>query len=123
LAKRGIKANQIVLAGFSQGCAMALQTGLRHPEKLAGILGLSGYLPLWDKVSAESHTANRSTPVFLAHGRADNVIPLLRAHQSRDLLKALSYTVEWHEYMMEHSVCAEEINDISVWLQKVLNSS
>lgn len=117
---RGIAANRIVLAGFSQGCAMAIQTGLRHPEKLAGLLCLSGYVPLHATVTAERHKANHETPIFMAHGRGDQVIPINRAEMSRDLLKALGYSVEWHEYMMQHSVCAEEIDDISAWLQRVL---
>ncbi len=118
--ERGIPANRIILAGFSQGCAMALQVGLRYPEKLAGLLCLSGYVPLRDVLTNERHSANHHTPIFLAHGRADPVIPLLRAEQSRDLLLELGYSIEWHEYMMQHSVCEEEIGDMSTWLQKVL---
>lgn len=117
---RGIPTQRILLAGFSQGCAMALQTGLRYPEKLGGLLCLSGYVPLNDKIADERHAANQATPIFLVHGRADPVIPIQRAEQSRDLLKSLAYQVEWHEYMMQHSVCEEEITDISVWLKKVL---
>lgn len=117
---RGIPTERILLAGFSQGCAMALQTGLRYPEKLGGLLCLSGYVPLNDKIANERHAANQATPIFLVHGRADPVIPIQRAEQSRDLLKSLAYQVEWHEYMMQHSVCEEEITDISVWLKKVL---
>ncbi len=118
--ERGIPANRIILAGFSQGCAMALQVGLRYPEKLAGLLCLSGYVPLRDVLTNERHSANHHTPIFLAHGRADPVIPLQRAEQSRDLLLELGYSIEWHEYMMQHSVCEEEIGDMSTWLQKVL---
>jgi phospholipase/carboxylesterase len=117
---RGIPAQRIVLAGFSQGCAMTLQTGLRHPERLAGLLGLSGYLPIHATVEAERHGANHDTPIFLAHGRLDPVIPIDRAEKSRDMLRALGHTVEWHEYMMPHSVCAEEVEDISGWLRRVL---
>lgn len=117
---RGIPTERILLAGFSQGCAMTLQTGLRYPQKLAGLLCLSGYVPLSDKLAAERHAANQATPIFLVHGRADPVIPIQRAEQSRDLLKSLAYQVEWHEYMMQHSVCEEEITDISLWLKKVL---
>src|SRR6476660_5068938 len=106
---RGVTADRIILAGFSQGCAMTLQTGLRHAEKLAGLLCLSGYLPLHTTVEAERHAANRDTPIFLAHGRADSVIPIDRAEKSRDMLQALGYPVEWHEYMMPHSVCPEEV--------------
>jgi phospholipase/carboxylesterase len=117
---RGIPANRILLAGFSQGCAMAIQTGLRHPEQLGGLLCLSGYVPIHATIAAERHPANEKTPIFLAHGRGDPVITIDRAEQSRDLLKTLGYSVEWHEYMMPHSVCAEEIDDISAWLRRVL---
>ena len=117
---RGIAANRIVVAGFSQGCAMALMTALRHKEKLAGVIGLSGYLPLAATVAAERHAANHDTPIFLAHGSADPVVPLARAVASRDALKALGYSVDWHEYPMAHSVCMEEIADINAWLLKVL---
>jgi len=117
---RGIAAGRIVLAGFSQGCAMTLQTGLRHPEKLAGLLCLSGYLPLHTLVPQERHAANQDTPIFLCHGRTDPVIPIQRAEQSRDILESLGYQVEWHEYYMPHSVCAEEVADISAWLRRVL---
>ncbi|OWW21569.1 alpha/beta hydrolase [Noviherbaspirillum denitrificans] len=117
---RGIPAGRIVLAGFSQGCAMTLQTGLRHPEKLAGLLGLSGYLPIHTKLPAERHAANQDTPVFLAHGRSDPIVPVQRAEMSRDFLQTLGYEVEWHTYPMDHSVCEEEIADIGAWLQRVL---
>jgi phospholipase/carboxylesterase len=117
---RGIPANRIILAGFSQGCAMTIQTGLRHPEKLAGFLCLSGYVPLANLVAAERSPANQDTPIFMAHGRGDSVIQFHRAEQSRDLLKSLGYSIEWHEYMMQHSVCEEEIVDIGVWLKHVL---
>lgn len=117
---RGTPAKRIILAGFSQGCAMTLQTGLRHPEQLAGLLCLSGYVPLSDVIAAERHPANQNTPIFMAHGRADQVIPVQRAEQSRDLLSSLGYSVEWHEYMMQHSVCAEELDDIGAWLKRVL---
>lgn len=117
---RGIAANRIVLAGFSQGCAMTIQTGLRHPEKLAGLLCLSGYVPIHATIATERLPANHDTPIFMAHGRGDQVIPIDRAEQSRDLLQSLGYSVEWHEYMMQHAVCAEEIDDISAWLRRVL---
>ena len=117
---RGIAADRIVLAGFSQGCAMAIQTGLRHHEKLAGLLCLSGYVPIHATVEAERHGANHATPIFMAHGRGDQVIPIDRAEKSRDLLQALGHSVEWHDYMMQHSVCAEEIDDIGTWLKRVL---
>ena len=111
--------DRIVLAGFSQGCAMALQTGLRHPQKLAGLLCLSGYVPLHTVIGAERHAANQHTPIFMAHGHGDPVIPIRRAEQSRDLLQLLGYPVEWHTYPMPHSVCPDEINDIGRWLQKL----
>jgi phospholipase/carboxylesterase len=117
---RGIPANRTVIAGFSQGCAMALMTGLRHTETLAGIVGLSGYLPLADTTAAERNLANAVTPIFLAHGLQDGVVPITRASASHDALKALGYSVDWHTYPMAHSVCMEEIADLSQWLNKVL---
>ncbi len=117
---RGVAAGKIVLAGFSQGCAMALMTGLRHPEKLAGLVGLSGYLPLAAQLAAERHEANRATPIFLVHGTQDPVIPIARARQSRDVLVGAGHTVEWHEYPMPHSVCQPEIVDLNRWLLRVL---
>ena len=117
---RGVPARRIVLAGFSQGCAMTLMTGLRHDERLAGLVGLSGYLPLAAKAEAERHTANRDLPIFLAHGTLDPVIPIARARQSRDVLVAMGHEVEWHEYAMPHSVCAEEIGDLERWLLRAL---
>ena len=117
---RGIAAHRIVVAGFSQGCAMALMTGLRHAERLGGIVGLSGYLPLAEKVEAERHAANHATPVFLAHGLQDNVVVLARAAAARDALLALGCDVEWHQYPMQHSVCMEEIADLNAFLLRVL---
>jgi len=117
---RGIAAGRIVVAGFSQGCAMALMTGLRHVEKLAGIVGLSGYLPLAATLAAERNAANHDTPIFLAHGSADPVVVLPRATATRDALQALGYQVDWHEYPMAHSVCMEEIADLNAWLLRVL---
>jgi phospholipase/carboxylesterase len=117
---RGIPAHRIVVAGFSQGCAMALLTGLRFPQKLAGIAGLSGYLPLAEKTSTERHAANQSTAIFWGHGRQDSMVTIDRAIASRDMLSGMGYAVEWHEYAMEHSVCAEEVGDLRAWLLKVL---
>ncbi len=117
---RGVPAERIVLAGFSQGCAMALLTGLRHAERLAGIVGLSGYLPLALQTAAERQAANADTPVFLAHGRFDPVVPLAAGQATRQALQMLGHPVEWHEYAMPHSVCAEEIADLNAWLLKVL---
>ena len=118
--RRGITAGAIVLAGFSQGGAMALQTGLRYPERLAGILALSAYLPLPDTLVQEASATNRDLPIFMAHGTQDPVIPLSWAKRSRDFLVGLGYAVEWHEYLMPHSVCAEEIADIGRWLPRIL---
>jgi len=118
--ERGIPAARIVLAGFSQGCAMTLMTGLRHRERLAGLVGLSGYLPLAAATDAERHDANRDVPIFLAHGTGDPMIPIARARQSRDALVAMGHAVEWHEYPMPHSVCAAEIDDLNRWLLRVL---
>ena len=91
-----------------------------HSEKLAGIVGMSGYLPLADKTVAERHIANKSTPIFLAHGSNDGVVVLARGTQTRDALTQMGYTVDWHEYPMEHSVCPQEIADLQAWLQRVL---
>jgi len=118
--KRGTKAERVVLAGFSQGGAIALQTGLRHPERIAGIMALSTYVPLAEKLSVEASAANRGVPIFMAHGSYDPIIPLVRAEQSRELLQSLGYPVEWREYGMPHSVCPEELAHIGAWLRKVL---
>ena len=117
--KRGLAAARIVLAGFSQGGAIALHTGLRHAEPLAGIMAFSTYLPLASTLAAEA-AANRATPIFMAHGVHDPLIPVARATMSRRQLEAAGYAVEWHDYPMEHAVCATEIADISAWLQRVL---
>jgi phospholipase/carboxylesterase len=117
---RGIAPGRIVLAGFSQGCAMTLMTGLRHGARLAGLAGLSGYLPLADTTAAERNAANLDVPIFLAHGRQDPVVPLARATASRDLLLGLGHGVQWHDYAMPHSVCGEEVADLNAWLLEVL---
>jgi phospholipase/carboxylesterase len=122
-AGRGIAYENIVLAGFSQGCAMVLQTGLRFPHKLAGIIALSGYLPLAASLPIEKHLANQSTPIFMAHGEYDPVVALDRAQASHALLENMGYLVEWNEYPMEHSVNPEELTDISRFLQQILTSS
>ncbi len=119
---KGLASERILLAGFSQGGAIALHTGLRYPEPLAGILALSTYLPLEDALGTERHPANRDVPVFLAHGSQDPVIPLALSERSRRLLASLGYRVECHTYPMPHSVCPEEIRDIAVWLERVLGS-
>lgn len=117
---RGIAADKILIAGFSQGCAMTFQTGLRYPEKLGGLLCLSGYLPLEASFEAERSEANKNIPIYYAHGRGDQVIPVTRAQQSLAFLQKHGYDVEWHEYDMPHSVCMEEITDISNFLKRVL---
>jgi phospholipase/carboxylesterase len=117
---RGMPPSRIVLMGFSQGCAMTLLTGLRHAERLAGLVGLSGYLPLAASTAAERAAGNADMPIFLAHGRDDPMIGIERALASRDALLALGYPVEWHEYAMPHSVCMEEIADLNRWLLRVL---
>ena len=118
--ERGIAPRRIVLMGFSQGCAMTLLAGLRYRERLAGLAGLSGYLPLAATTAAERHAANADVPVFLAHGSADPEIPIERGRAGRDALQALGHEVEWHEYPMPHSVCAEEVADLNRWMLQVL---
>ena len=118
--ERGIPAERIVLAGFSQGCAMALLTGVRHRERLAGIAGLSGYLPLARSTATERSEANARTPIFMAHGRDDNVVDIARGQASREVLRALGHDVQWHEYPIAHSVSLEEISDLNQWLLRVL---
>ena len=117
---RGIPASRIILAGFSQGCAMTLQTGLRHPEKLAGMMCLSGYLPLAGHVAAERSEQSLQVPVFMAHGTQDPVVPFARAEDSRKVLETLGYQVEWHAYQMQHTLCLEEVQDIAKWIRKVV---
>jgi phospholipase/carboxylesterase len=118
--ERGTKAERLVLAGFSQGGAIALQTGLRHPERIAGIMALSTYVPIAEHLRTEASAANRKVPIFMAHGSFDPVIPLARAEESRKLLQSLGYALEWREYSMPHSVCPEELADIGAWLKKIL---
>jgi phospholipase/carboxylesterase len=117
---QGLPAARIVLAGFSQGGAIALQTALRYPERLAGVLALSCYLPLSPSLSTERSAVNQDLPIFMGHGRYDDIIPLGRARASREQLEQLGYKLEWHEYPMPHSVCAPELADISAFLAKVL---
>ena len=117
---RGMPAQRIVLMGFSQGCAMTLLTGLRHEQRLAGLVGLSGYLPLASHTAAERSDANARVPIFLAHGRDDPMVGIDRAIASRDALRALGYDVEWHDYAMPHAVCMDEIADLNRWLLRVL---
>lgn len=120
--ERGVPSDRTVLMGFSQGCAMTLLAGLRAPQRLAGIVGLSGYLPLAAATSAERSEANRNVPVFLAHGEQDAVVELARGEASREALLALGYLVQWQTYAMGHSVCAQEISDLNRWLLQVLET-
>lgn len=113
---RGIDAGKIVLAGFSQGGAIALQAGLRQSKPLAGILALSTYLTLADSLGIEKTIANANIPILMAHGTQDPVVPLTLARTSKDQLESQGYRVEWREYPMQHAVCGEEISDISAWL-------
>lgn len=117
---KGIAADRILLAGFSQGGVIALQTGLRHPDKLAGIMALSTYLACADSLGVEASAANRQIPLFMVHGSMDPVIPVALAKLSKARLETHGYKVEWHEYGMPHSVCAEEIDDIAAFLKRVL---
>lgn len=117
---RGIPSHRIILAGFSQGGAMALYCGLRYPKPLAGILALSTYLPVANVLAAEINTVNKSLPIFLAHGTQDNVLPLEWAHITSETLQQLGYPVEFHSYPMTHSVCMDEVIDIKKWIEKVL---
>lgn len=121
--ERGTGAARLVLAGFSQGGAIALHTGLRHAERIAGIMALSTYAPVAEKLAVEASAANRGVSIFMAHGSHDPIIPLSRAEQSRDLLRSLGYPVEWHEYPMPHSVCAQELDAISTWLGNLLGAA
>lgn len=117
---QGIPSERIVLAGFSQGGAIALHTALRYPLKLAGILALSTYLPLKSTLASEAHPANATTPIFMAHGTFDDVIRLDMCQISLNFLKDKQYPVTWHEYNMAHSLCAKEIADIQDFLQQIL---
>jgi phospholipase/carboxylesterase len=117
---RGIASERIVLAGFSQGGAIALQAGLRYPQRLAGVMALSTYLPLAETFAQEAAQENRKTPIFMAHGAQDGVVAYALGTRSRDLLVQAGYDVEWHEYPMQHSVCLEEIGHVGAWLKRVL---
>ncbi len=117
---RGIMSENIVIAGFSQGCAMALHTGLRHKARLAGIMALSGYLPLAGTLASEASPENKATPIFMAHGTQDPVVVLDRAEASHATLNELGYNVEWHTYPMPHSVHPREVADINAFLKRVL---
>ena len=120
IKQQPVPVNRVVMAGFSQGGAIALQTALRYPERLAGVLALSAYLPQAASLQSERSPANQGIPIFMAHGRYDDIIPLRRAEESRKLLEAAGHPVEWHEYPMTHAVCAEEIADIAAFLARIV---
>ena len=117
---RGIPSSRIVLAGFSQGGVLALQTGLRQSKPLAGLMALSSYLPMSPMIEVERNAASNSVPIFMGHGITDNIVPLALGRMSRDTLIKLGYEVDWHQYTMPHSVCPEELADIGVWLKSVV---
>jgi phospholipase/carboxylesterase len=117
----GIAANKIVIAGFSQGGAIALQTALRYPQQLAGVMALSTYLPLRGTLASEASNANRNVPILMCHGRQDPVVPMHLGTASRDAMQAVGFAVDWREYAMEHSVCADEVSDIGRWLVERLS--
>ncbi len=117
---QGIAANRIVIAGFSQGGAMALQTALRYLQRLAGVMALSTYLPLRDTLADEASVANKDIPILMCHGKQDPVVPFELGDHSRKLLEEQGYVIDFRTYNMSHSLCAEELMDISAWLQKVL---
>jgi phospholipase/carboxylesterase len=117
---RGVPAGRIILAGFSQGGAIALHTGLRYPERLAGLLALSTYLPLGDQTQREILPARKDTPIKMCHGHYDQMLPMALGEYSRDALRGWGYTVDWHEYPMQHQVCAEEIEEIGAWFRERL---
>ena len=119
-ADRGVAPERTVLMGFSQGCAMTLLAGLRAPRRLAGLVTLSGYLPLSERTDAEASAANRDVPLFMAHGTLDEVVVPARGLAARALLEGLGYGVQWHSYPMSHEVCREEISDLNQWLLRVL---
>jgi phospholipase/carboxylesterase len=116
----GVPEHRILIAGFSQGGAIALQTALRHPQRLAGVLALSTYLPLRETLAREASPANRDTPILMCHGQRDPIVPVALGEASRDFLRSLGYPVQWRGYPMEHQVCMEEIVDIAGWLQETL---
>ena len=121
--KRGIPVNKILLAGFSQGGAIILFTGLRSTHRYAGLLSLSAYLPLIDKFQSEANNANLETSLMMMHGTYDPVIPVFQGQASRDRLLNSGYSVQWREYPMQHAVCAQQITDISHWLQQQIGNN
>lgn len=115
--QRGVAPGRIVLAGFSQGGAVALYAGLRYPERLAGILAMSCYLPFPEALAAEKTAANADVPILLCHGRSDPVVPIAMGLEAREELRAEGFTPEWHDYPMQHAVCMQEIADVARWLK------
>ena len=120
IEEQPVPPEKVILAGFSQGGAIVLQTALRYPKRLAGVMALSTYLPRRASLAAERSAVNADVPIFMAHGSYDDIIPIQRAAESRALLEKSGYRVEWHEYPMPHSVCGEEVRDISSWLSRLL---
>ena len=120
IEEQPVPPEKVILAGFSQGGAIVLQTALRYPKRLAGVMALSTYLPRRASLAAERSAVNADIPIFMAHGSYDDIIPIQRAAESRALLEKSGYRVEWHEYPMPHSVCGEEVRDISSWLSRLL---
>jgi phospholipase/carboxylesterase len=120
---RGIACHRILLAGFSQGAALALHTAIQHPARLGGVLALSGYLPDAERILQHAHTANQHVPIFMAHGRYDPVIPLELAQSSAQQLEQAGFAVEWHTYAMQHAVCQEELSAIGEWISTTLKTS
>jgi len=117
--ERGVDSARIVLAGFSQGGAIALQAGLRHADRLGGIVALSTYLALQESLAAEAAAANRATPIFMGHGTEDPIVPIALAESSAQALRAHGYAVEWHTWPMPHAVCAEEMHAIAQFLARI----
>ena len=120
IEEQPVPPEKVILAGFSQGGAIVLQTALRYPKKLAGVMALSTYLPLASTLAAERNPANARIPIFMAHGQYDDIIPIRRAQESKVILEKNGYRVDWHEYPMPHSVCGEEVVDVSAWLSRLL---
>jgi len=116
----GVPSSHVVLAGFSQGGAVALHAGLRHPERLAGLLALSSYLPFPEKLAAEKSRANSDVPILMCHGRMDPIVPITMGIEARQALRASGYAVDWHDYPMQHEVCAEELAQVARWLRETL---
>ena len=121
--ERGVPASRIVLAGFSQGAAMALFTGLRYPRRLGGVVALSGYLPLHETLPAEAHAVNLELPILMVHGRHDDVVPYELGDRSATVLRTAGYGVTWHDYAMAHQVCLEEVQEIGRFLTRVLSGN